>query len=144
MTGPDPEGFEAAELMKSRLAKIKENPELALFSEFKGVSRGGAVTVSVDLLGRFKRVHIAPGTLYEGAEPWLIDEIADAYKAAQKAANFLNFDVAELAAELENTPTLKRGIESKIAEREPVTERERQRRRPPDDDEFFGDFNVRL
>lgn len=136
MTGPQDDA-ETAELMKSRLGKIKENPELALFSEFKGSSRGGAVTVSVDLLGRLKRVHIKPGTLYEGAEQWLTDEISSACEAARKAANFLDFDVAEFAAELENTPALKKKVEQNIAERAPASRRERERRQPVDDDEWF-------
>jgi DNA-binding protein YbaB len=139
MTDPDP--TEVAEMMKSRLGKIKENPELALFSEFKGVSPSGSVTVSVDLLGRLKRVHISPGTLYEGAEQWLTDEIAGAYRSAQKAANFLDFDAAEFAAELENTPALKAQVEHNIAERAPASERERTRRRPPDDDQWFEGFD---
>ncbi|WP_158896153.1 YbaB/EbfC family nucleoid-associated protein [Amycolatopsis anabasis] len=136
MTDPQ-DDVETAELMKSRLGKIKDNPELALFSEFKGSSRSGAVTASVDLLGRLKRIHIAPGTLHEGAEQWLTDEISSACKAAQQAANFLDFDVAEFAAELENTPALKRKVDQNIAERAPAGERERRRRQPPDDDEWF-------
>lgn len=138
MTDPQSDDIDTAELMKSRIGKIKDNPELALFSEFKGVSRGGAVTVSVDLLGRLKRVHIAPNTLYEGAEQWLSEEIASAGKAARKAANFLDFDVAEFAAELENTPELKGRVQQKVAERQPAVERERRR---PDDDEYFQGFN---
>ncbi|OLZ52103.1 YbaB/EbfC family nucleoid-associated protein [Amycolatopsis keratiniphila] len=136
MTDPQ-DGIETAELMKSRLGKIKDNPELALFSDFKGTSRSGAVTASVDLLGRLKRVHIKPGSLYEGAEQWLTDEISSAYEAARKAATFLDFDVAEFAAELENTPELKRKVEQNISERAPASRRERERREPVGDDEWF-------
>jgi len=140
VTEPDVDPTRTVEQMKSRLGKIKENPELALFSEFKGVSRGGGVTVSVDMLGRFKRVHLAPGVLYEGGEDWLTEEIATAAKAAQNAAVLLDFDTAEFARELENTPTLKGRVEQAVAGREPVSERERDRRRPPDDDDFFDGF----
>jgi len=56
--------------LKARLRKIKENPRQALFSEFKGRSRTGAITVWVDMLGRQKRVHIAPNTVREGDEQW--------------------------------------------------------------------------
>ncbi|MBB4684046.1 YbaB/EbfC family nucleoid-associated protein [Amycolatopsis jiangsuensis] len=137
MTEPENEPTETAEQMKSRLGKIKENPELALFSEFKGTSRGGGVTVSVDLLGRFKRIHLAPGVLYEGGEQWLTDEIAVATTAAQKSATALDFDVAELAAELNDAPALKARVEDIAEERQAG-----QARRPPqNDDDWFDGFN---
>jgi DNA-binding protein YbaB len=136
MTAPDP--YENAQLMKDRLGKIKENPELALFSEFKGTSRTGAVTVSVDMLGRLKRVHIEPNSLYEGAEPWLIQEIAVAAEAARKAATLLDFDAAELARELEQTPALRQKVADKIEERAPSSEAVRDREDSPDDEYFKG------
>ncbi|GHG14172.1 hypothetical protein GCM10017567_34810 [Amycolatopsis bullii] len=139
MPEPGVDPAQTAEQMKSRLGKIKENPELALFSEFKGTSRGGGVTVSVDMLGRFKRVHLAPGVLHEGGEQWLTEEIATAATAARKAATLLDFDVAELATELENAPALKARVERTATEQQ--TERDRRRRGPEDDDEFFGGFN---
>jgi DNA-binding protein YbaB len=136
MTAPDP--YENAQLMKDRLGKIKENPELALFSEFKGTSRTGAVTVSVDMLGRLKRVHIEPNSLYEGAEPWLIQEIAAAAEAARKAATLLDFDAAELAEELEQTPTVRQKVANKIEERAAGNEATRDRDDSPDDEYFKG------
>ncbi|MEQ0564892.1 YbaB/EbfC family nucleoid-associated protein [Amycolatopsis sp. NEAU-NG30] len=137
MTEPENDPAQTAEQLKSKLGKIKENPELALFSEFKGTSRGGGVTVSVDMLGRFKRIHLAPGVLYEGGEQWLTDEIASAAKSAQQAATVLDFDVAELAAELNNAPALKGRVEHIAEERST----ERARRRPQDDDDWFDGFN---
>jgi hypothetical protein len=44
-----------AEIMKARLDKIRADPERALFSDYKGLSPSGAVTVRVDLLGRLQR-----------------------------------------------------------------------------------------
>jgi DNA-binding protein YbaB len=137
VTEPANDPTETAEQLKGRLGKIKENPELALFSEFKGTSRGGGVTVSVDMLGRFKRVHLAPGVLYEGGEQWLTNEIATAAKAAQKAATVLDFDVAELAAELNDAPALKGRVEHLAEERHT----DRARRRPQNDDDWFDGFN---
>jgi DNA-binding protein YbaB len=141
MTGPESDAFETAELMKNRLNKIKENPERALFSVFKGTSRSGSVTATVDLMGRLKNIHLAPNTLYEGGEQWLSEEIASAYQEAQRAASFLDFDLADLAAELENTPNLRRRVEESVARQQSDTERERARRRPSDDDDWFEGFN---
>lgn len=138
MTAPDPS--ENAQLMRDRLGKIKENPELALFSEFKGTSRTGAVTVSVDMLGRLKRVHIAPNSLYEGAEPWLMQEISAAAEAARKAATFLDFDAAELAKDLEQAPTVRQRVADKLEERSAGGSAQRDREDPPDDDEYFQGF----
>ncbi len=138
MTAPDP--YENAQVLKDRLGKIKENPELALFSEFNGTSRTGAVTVSVDLLGRLKRVHIEPNSLYEGAEPWLMGEIAAAADAARKAATFLDFDAAELARDLEQAPTVRQRVADKLEEQVADTDAKREPRDSPDDDEFFQGF----
>jgi DNA-binding protein YbaB len=130
--------------LKARLQKIKENPQQALFSEFKGVSRTGAITVWVDMLGRQKRVHIAPNTVREGDEQWLTDEINSAYKAANKAATFLDFDVAEFAQELRDLAALPNRAPEQSAP-SPSTAVPSHKRRPQgrtDDDEWFDDFTV--
>lgn len=67
--------YAEAEAMKERITQIKSDPEKALFSDFKGTTPSGAVTVWVDLLGRFKRITFKPGILHEGGEPWLTNEI---------------------------------------------------------------------
>jgi hypothetical protein len=130
---PENDPLSVAQRMKERIAKIKEDPGRALFSEFKGTSPGG-VTVSVDLLGRLKRIELSPGTLYEGGEPWLMTDIMTAYTAAVTAANYLEFDTAELARELDGAPALKARIEADTRQRE-------QPRRPRGasltGDEFF-------
>ena len=108
---PENDPLSVAQRMKERIAKIKEDPGRALFSDFKATSVGG-VTVSVDLLGRLKRVQLRPGMLYEGAEPWLIEEIMSAYGAAVTAANYLEFDSAEFARELDEAPGLKARLEA--------------------------------
>ncbi|EHK89379.1 YbaB/EbfC family nucleoid-associated protein [Saccharomonospora azurea] len=133
MTSPDD-----IQAMKDRLRRIRQNPEQALFSEFKGESRSGVVTVWVDMLGRQKRVHIAPGTVRDGDEQWLTDEINSAYAAAAKAATLLDFDLASLASELENAPRLRAHVESTTR---PPQESRREER--PGDDEFFDGFGVR-
>lgn len=61
-------------------------------SQFKGTSASGAITVRVDLIGRLKHIHIAPGTPRAGTEPWLQQEIHNAYAQAQRAAPFLGTD----------------------------------------------------
>lgn len=105
----DPDEFAAK--MKDRLRKIRENPQQALFSEFKGTSRDRAITVHVDMMGRLKGLNIAPGAAYEGGERELVDGIMHAYRAAQDAANVLDFNLADLARELNDAPNLKAAIE---------------------------------
>ena len=139
---PENDPLSVAQRMKERIAKIKEDPGRALFSDFKATSLGG-VTVSVDLLGRLKRVQLRPGMLYEGAEPWLIEEIMSAYAAAVKAANYLEFDTAEFARELNEAHELKPRLEAAFGP-EPGLEGRSSRREQPrpraarrDEDEFF-------
>jgi DNA-binding protein YbaB len=117
MVNPERDYASEAEVMKARLEKIKSDPERALFSDFKGISSSGAVTVRVDLLGRLKRVEFNRGTLYEGGEPWLMEEIMAAYRQAVQAANFLNFDLADLAKELDQAPALKARMDNAENER---------------------------
>ncbi|EHR53169.1 hypothetical protein SacmaDRAFT_4999 [Saccharomonospora marina XMU15] len=136
--------------LKARLAKIKQNPTEALFSEYKGTSRTGAVTVWVDLLGRHRRLHIAPGTVRDGDERWLTEEINSAYEAASRAATFLDFDMAEFAQELRDVAALRPRNEASSqttpppeSETRPRQERSQtQRRRGEGDDEFFDDFRI--
>lgn len=120
----------AAYRMKERIAKIKEDPGRALFSDFTGRSPGG-VTASVDLLGRLKRIEIRPGALYEGAEPWLIEEIMAAYREAVRAANYLDFDTAELARELDQAPALQERLRQDGL-RQDGPQQDRQERREPE------------
>lgn len=129
------DALSVAQRMRERIAKIKEDPGRALFSDFKGTSHGG-VTVSVDLLGRLKRIELLPGTLYENGEPWLMTEIMDAYQKAVTAANYLEFDSAELARELNEAPALKAKIEHDTRDRE--EQRPQPRGQAADDDEYFG------
>lgn len=132
------------EALKARLQKIKENPQQALFSEFKGMSRSGAVTVWVDMLGRQKRLRIAPNTVREGDEQWLTEEINSAYEAARDAATFLDFDVAEFAQELRDVAALAKRVPEQSAA-PPLAAVPRPERRPrnrPDDDEWFDDFTI--
>ena len=133
---PENDALSVAQRMKERIAKIKEDPGRALFSDFKGTSLGG-VTVSVDLLGRLKRVELRPGILYEGAEPWLIEEIMSAYGSAVKAANYLDFDTAEFARELNEAPELKARIEGGLENTSPPPAQPRRPAAPRDEDEFF-------
>lgn len=135
--------------LKARLAKIKQNPTEALFSEYKGTSRTGAVTVWVDLLGRHRRLHIAPGTVRDGDEQWLTEEINSAYEAASRAATFLDFDMAEFAQELRDVAALRPRNETSSQTTPPPSEtRPRQERSQPQrrhgegDDEFFDDFRI--
>lgn len=118
---------------QERFAKIRRDPEKALFSEYKGVSPTGAVTVWVDMMGKLVRVHLAPNTMYEGGEPWLTTEIMAAHEAAKRAAETLDFSMADLVQELDNALQLKQRI---TAAPETATERTTARR-PDDDDESF-------
>lgn len=122
-----------AETMKERIAHIKSDPERALFSDFKGTAPSGAATVWVDLLGRLKRITFKPGILYEGGEPWLINEIMVAYQEAAKAANFLDFNLAEFARELNEAPALKQRMENEENERR----RQREQSAKQDDDTYY-------
>ncbi|WP_317493281.1 YbaB/EbfC family nucleoid-associated protein [Haloechinothrix sp. LS1_15] len=135
MTSPNRDVNEAIEAGKAKIEKIKRDPERALFSNFAGKSGSRAVTVEVDLMGRLKRIHIEPDTLYEGAESWIATEISAAYEAARKAADFLDFDLASFASELENAPTVQQRLTDKVErERE---EREKQAVDDEDDDDYF-------
>lgn len=132
MVSPNSDAAESIEIAKAKLARIKQDPARALFSDFKGVSPSGSVTVQVDMMGRLKRIHFAPHTLREGDELWLEKEINSAYVQAQKAANFLDFSVADLAAELDQAPSLKR----KVAEQSAPPQREREDLRS--DEDYFN------
>lgn len=118
---------------QERFAKIRRDPEKALFSEYKGVSPTGAVTVWVDMMGKLVRVHLAPNTTYEGGEPWLATEIMAAHDAAKRAAETLDFSMADLVQELDNALQLKQRV---TAAPEPVAD-QRPRAPRPDDDEWF-------
>lgn len=131
MTDPD-----HIEQLKDRLRTIKQNPQQALFSEFKGTSRSGGVTVWVDMLGRQKRIHVAPGTVRDGDEQWLTEEINSAYEAASRAATFLDFNLAEFARELQGMAGLA------PQQGEPTPKQPPGRRPPSDDDEWFDDFRL--
>lgn len=117
-----------AEQAQERFARIRRDPERALFSEYRGISPSGAVTVWVDMIGKLARVHIAPNTLYEGGEVWLTEEITSAYEAAKRAAEVLDFSMADLVRELDAAPALKQRISAAKPERRPET--------PPEDDSF--------
>lgn len=132
MTSQDEDALEAAAVAREKIEKIKADPQRALFSEFTGASSSGAVRVHVDLLGRFKSVHIERDTFREGEESRLEGEIKDAHERAQRAANFLDFNLAELASELEHAPTLQRHLEEQAEQRD-----QRSSGRP--DDEYFDD-----
>lgn len=119
---------------QERFAKIRRDPEKALFSQYKGVSPSGAVTVWVDMMGKLVRVHIAPNTLYEGGEPWLTEELMAAHEAAKRAAEVLDFNLADLARELDDALALKQHVTA--APETPPVDRGRTAPRP-DDDEWF-------
>jgi DNA-binding protein YbaB len=119
---------------QERFAKIRRDPEKALFSEYKGVSPTGAVTVWVDMMGKLVRVHLAPNTTYEGGEPWLTAEIMAAHEAAKRASEALDFSMADLVQELDNALQLKQRV---TAAPEPTAVDERATTRRPDDDEWF-------
>ncbi|MEO6087807.1 MAG: YbaB/EbfC family nucleoid-associated protein [Umezawaea sp.] len=119
---------------QERFAKIRRDPEKALFSEYKGVSPSGAVTVWVDMMGKLVRVHLAPNTMYEGGEPWLTTEIMAAHEAAKRAAETLDFSMADLVQELDNALQLKQRV---TAAPEATPARERDSGRHPDDDDSF-------
>lgn len=131
----DPQHDYAAETekMKERITQIKSDPERALFSDFKGTAPSGAVTAWVDLLGRLKRITFKPGVLYEGGEPWLTNEIMLAYQDAAKAANFLDFNLAEFARELNEAPALKQRMDNEENERS----RQRGQSAQQDDDTYY-------
>jgi DNA-binding protein YbaB len=133
---------EQIEALKARLHKIKENPQQALFSEFKGRSRSGAVTVWVDMLGRQKRLHIAPNTVREGDEQWLTDEISSAYEAARDAATFLDFDMAEIARELRDLAALTMRAPGQPPAQSPAEPRRGRIPQDQSDDEWFDGFTT--
>lgn len=122
-----------AEQAQERFARIRRDPERALFSEYRGTSQSGAVTVWVDMIGKLSRVHIAPNTLYEGGEMWLTEEIASAYDAAKRAAEVLDFSMADLVQELDAAPALKERVSTTSPQRWPD---------PPPDDESFENRTV--
>ncbi len=122
-----------AETMKERITRIKSDPERALFSDFKGTTPSGAVTVWVDLLGRFKRIAFKPGILHEGGEPWLTNEIMMAYQEAARAANFLDFNLADFARELDEAPALKQRMDNAENERR----RQREQSVQQDEDTYY-------
>lgn len=111
MTSPDPVQ-RAQQSAADKIERMKNNPEAALFGEFEGRSQSGRVTVWVDLLGRVKRVRLAPNSVQEGSEPELNNEFMEACKNAQEEANFLNFDSAEIAHELNSALSAGTGGES--------------------------------
>jgi DNA-binding protein YbaB len=119
---------------QERFAKIRRDPEKALFSEYKGVSPSGAVTVWVDMMGKLVRMHLAPNTTYEGCEPWLTTEIMTAHETAKRTAETLDFSMADLVQELDNALQLKQRVTA-APEATPAPERNSGRR--PDDDESF-------
>lgn len=124
---------EMAEQAQERFARIRRDPERALFSEYRGTSQSGAVTVWVDMIGKLARVHIAPNTLYEGGEMWLTEEITSAYEAAKRAAEVLDFSMADLVQELDAAPALKQRVSTTSPQRRPE---------PPPDDESFENRTV--
>lgn len=97
---------DAVRRAEERFAKIRKNPELAVFGQFRGVSPSGAVTVWVDLMGRLARLHIAPSTAHDGCEEWLTEEILAAHREANRAADLIDFNLADLALELDAALTL--------------------------------------
>lgn len=126
---------------QERFAKIRRDPEKALFSEYKGVSPSGAVTVWVDMMGKLVRMHLAPNTTYEGGEPWLTAEIMAAHETAKRAADTLDFSMADLVQELDNALQLKQRVTS-APEATPAQERN-SGRRPDDDDSFENRSHLR-
>lgn len=135
---PETDPLSVAQRMRDRIAKIRDDPARAFFSDFKATSAGG-ITVSVDLLGRLKRVELRPGTLYEGGEPWLVNEIMSAYQAAVQAANYLEFDQAQFAKELNEVPALKAKLETEATQRDTTARQTRARR---DNDDDFGQGGI--
>jgi hypothetical protein len=105
------EPHEMAMRAQERFAKIRRDPEKALFSEYKGVSPSGVATVWVDLMGKLLRLHLAPNRLYEGAESWLTREIMAAHEAAKQAAEVLDFNMADLVREVDDTIHLKQRMD---------------------------------
>jgi DNA-binding protein YbaB len=105
------EPHEMAMRAQERFAKIRRDPEKALFSEYKGVSPSGVATVWVDLMGKIVRLQLAPNSLYEGAESWLTTEIMAAHDAAKKAAEVLDFDMADLVREVDDAIHLKQRMD---------------------------------
>jgi len=126
---------------QERFARIRNDPEKALFSQYKGVSPSGAVTVWVDMMGRLVRVRIAPGTLYEGGEPWLAEEVVAAHGAAKRAAEVLDFDMADLARELDDALRLKQRVTA--APEAPPVGRPGGAHRPDDDEPFENRSHLR-
>ena len=122
---------------QQRFAKIRRDPEQALFSHFKGVSPSGSVTVWVDLMGKLTRLQLAPNTLYEGAESRLAEEIMAAYGAAKRAADILDFSMADLIRELDDALALKQRVQA-TRDTPPGDTRE------SGDDEWFENRNTLL
>lgn len=84
---------------------------------------------------------------------WLTEEINSAYEAADRAATFLDFDVAEFAQELRDVAGMRHQAESSSSSSNtpqvpeaPGTRSRRQRRKPKrrgeGDDDFFDDFRI--
>lgn len=117
---------------EERFAKIRQDPEQAVFGEFRGVSPGGAVTVWVDMLGRLRRCHVAPGSLHDGAESWLVGEFMAAHEAAKRSADVLDFDMTDLARELDSAPRVRDAATRSAASSPPAR----------GDDDWFENQNV--
>lgn len=120
--------------ISGKLQKIRDNPQRVLFGEFRGRSSQGTVTVWVDILGRLKRIELRPGAAYDGAERELSGQIVEAYGRAVDAADFIDFDAAELAHQLNEAVT---GAADQPAA---TTEQPRRPNRgpaPQDEDEDF-------
>jgi hypothetical protein len=92
---------------QERFAKIRRDPEKALFSEYKGVSPSRVATVWVDLMGKIVRLELAPNSLYEGAESWITGEIMAAHEAAKQAAEVLDFNMSDFVREVDDAIHLK-------------------------------------
>lgn len=112
---------------QERFAKIRRDPEKALFSEYKGVSPSGVATVWVDMMGKLVRLQLAPRSFYKGDESWLAKEIMTAHEAAKQAAEVLDFDMADLVREVDDAIHLKQRIDASDNSRPGQTRTDRNR-----------------
>lgn len=130
MTSP-PDPTEFAHLMRERIQRIKENPKETLFSDFEGTSQDGKVTAWVDMMGRLQRLTIASEYCAPGDENSVAQAVLNANRAAQHAANHLDFDRAAFARELGDALNQKEAPQTSDQQ-----SGQAGRKSSPEDDEF--------
>jgi DNA-binding protein YbaB len=84
---------QAMEQLERNVQRAMQDPDAVLQGSFKGTS--GAVTVWVDAVGRAERFRIEPGAVQEGDEKLIMDQLMEANRKAQHAAENLDVEGAD-------------------------------------------------